>query len=301
MPPLPALLSSVLSLLLWMGLQEALNLVSIAAGSEQLPSQQWMQRLVISLQPHLQHIQTGDICQLLQHLAQLDYTPDAQCMAVMLQQIGAQRQQLSPQQLSLLLWSLSNLRHTLQQQFWEDMLRAAEAKLQDFYGPDLAQFLCAAGSIFSSSNSSYDPEVGLQASLAAADTQVQLTLPPGLAAAVAGEVEYQVCEFVGDLSAFDLARLASGLADLGIEPSAKLQDALLKAVYMRTRTIEEKGAVDFALAKLDAKGKKSMHYDPRWTHEELKWLPRRERDKRRIIKENWYRTQWGGFGSKDGR
>jgi hypothetical protein len=64
---------------------------------------------------------------------------------------------------------------------------------------------------------------------------------------------------------------------------------------MRTRTIEEKGAVDFALAKLDAKGKRSMHYDPRWTHEELKWLPRRERDKRRILSEGWYRTQWGGW------
>lgn len=60
-------------------------------------------------------------------------------------------------------------------------------------------------------------------------------------------------------------------------------------------SIDEKGAVDFALAKLDAKGKRSMHYDPRWTHEELKWLPRRERDKRRILKEGWYRTQWTGW------
>ncbi len=33
----------------------------------------------------------------------------------------------------------------------------------------------------------------------------------------------------------------------------------------------------------------------RWTHEELHWLPRRERDKRRIIKEGWYRTKWGGW------
>jgi hypothetical protein len=38
-------------------------------------------------------------------------------------------------------------------------------------------------------------------------------------------------------------------------------------------------------------------FDPRWTHEELHWLPRNERDKRRIIKEGYFRTQWGGFSA----
>lgn len=38
----------------------------------------------------------------------------------------------------------------------------------------------------------------------------------------------------------------------------------------------------------------------RWTHEELRWLPRRERDKRRIIKEGWYRTKWGGWSPGSG-
>eukprot|EP00878_Enallax_costatus_P021104 GHUV01022335.1.p1 GENE.GHUV01022335.1~~GHUV01022335.1.p1 ORF type:complete len:288 (+),score=107.45 GHUV01022335.1:350-1213(+) len=275
-------------------MQEGLSLVSTAAGSAQPPSQRWMQQLMSLMQPHRQQLQATDACQLLQQLSLVDYTPTQQWMSAAVQQACAQLQQLSTQELSGLLWSLSNLRHTPQQQHWQDILTAAEFKLQDFYGPDLAQFVCAAGSIYSSSNSSYDPEVGVTA--ADAPTSGGLTLPDGWSAAIAAEVEYQVSEFVGDLSAFDLARLASGLADLSIQPSQKLQDALLKAVYMRTRTIEEKGAVDFALAKLDAKGKKSMHYDPRWTHEELKWLPRRERDKRRIIKENWYRTQWGGYG-----
>jgi hypothetical protein len=33
----------------------------------------------------------------------------------------------------------------------------------------------------------------------------------------------------------------------------------------------------------------------RWTHEELSWLPRRERDKRRILKDGWFRTKWSGW------
>lgn len=203
-------------------------------------------------------------------------------------------------------------------------MSSAQGRLEGFYGPDLALLVCGAGSILSSTVSSFDPEGGVrlqqaadaaaapgdvaQATPAAVDTarasapspsstssSEQLPLPAGFADAVLAEVQYQVTEFPADLGAFDLARMASGLADLGISPSTVLQDRLMKAVYMRTRTIEEKGAVDFALAKLDAKGKKSMHYDPRWTHEELKWLPRRERDKRRLIKEGWYRTQWTGW------
>ncbi len=69
----------------------------------------------------------------------------------------------------------------------------------------------------------------------------------------------------------------------------------MKAVYGKTRSVVDKAAVDFALSRLDEDSDKSMHYDPRWTHEELRWLPRRERDKRRILSEGWYRTQWGGW------
>lgn len=71
-------------------------------------------------------------------------------------------------------------------------------------------------------------------------------------------------------------------------------DCAAQAVYSKTNTIEEKAAVDFALAKLEA-GARTMVFDPRWTHEELRWLPRSERDKRRIIKEGWVRTKWGGW------
>ena len=60
--------------------------------------------------------------------------------------------------------------------------------------------------------------------------------------------------------------------------------------------------MDFALARLEGVGHdRSMHFDPRWTHEELNWLPRRERDKRRILKEGWQRTQWGGFAAGGNR
>lgn len=304
-------------------LQELLGLLSAAAAAsstEQLgqqPSQAWMQKLEQASLPLIQQMQAAEACQALQHLSQLDFTPDDQWMTAAMQQLCTQLPQLSTAQLSGLLWSLSNLRHTPHPQQWTALLQAAATNIQDFYGPDLAQFVCAAGSIYANSNSSFDLETGARQQVLAAEPAVgtppaaapapaaglaagqpALALPEGWQVAVAQEVQYQVTEFVGDLGAFDLARLASGLADLGITPSSSLQDVLLKAVYMRTRTIEEKGAVDFALAKLDAKGKKSMHYDPRWTHEELHWLPRRERDKRRILKEGWYRTQWSGWRSR---
>jgi hypothetical protein len=237
-------------------------------------------------------------------------------MAAVLTDLCSRLQDLSTAQLAGLVWSLSNLRHMPTQQPWQAVLAAAQARLEEFYGPDLATLVCGAGSILSSGNSSFEPEGGVRVQLAkvgaaaaeasgqtdaagdgdSSSSTSQLVVPAGFADAVLAEVQYQITEFPADLGAFDLARLASGLADLGISPTAALQDRLMKAVYMRTRTIEEKGAVDFALAKLDAKGKKSMHYDPRWTHEELKWLPRRERDKRRLIKEGWYRTQWTGYG-----
>jgi hypothetical protein len=310
-----------------------LALLSNAAAddsSSQPPSQAWMQQLAAQAAPMLQQLQAPQACQVLQQLAELDYTPGEEWMAAMMQQLCSQLAQLSTKQLTNLLWSLSNLRYTPQQQHWAALLSAGQSRLQDFYGPDLAYFLCAAGSTYANSNSSFDLETGARqqpgmaadanagsgdagtwllgvgatsseapkptaAAPAGPAAQTRLTLPEGWQAAVGEEAEYQVSEFVGDLGAFDLARLATGLADLGVTPSSRLQETLLKAVYMRTRTIEEKGAVDFALAKLDAKGKRSMHYDPRWTHEELKWLPRRERDKRRILSEGWYRTQWGGW------
>lgn len=261
---------------------------------------------------------------MLQLLSRLDFTPHSSWMQQLLTGLCSRLQELSTQQLAGLLWSLSNLRYTPDPQQWQELLQAAQGRLEEFYGPDLALLVCGAGSILSSTSSSFDPEGGVRLQQRAADAAAaaaapsapdadasmqvplvssssssslgQLVLPAGFADAVLAEVQYQVTEFPADLGAFDLARLASGLADLGISPSTALQDRLMKAVYMRTRTIEEKGAVDFALAKLDAKGKKSMHYDPRWTHEELKWLPRRERDKRRLIKEGWVRTQWTGYG-----
>lgn len=282
-----------------------------------LPSQAWLQQVLTAAQPLLQ-TSPSSTCEALQLLSQLDFTPPRDWMQAVLQGLCSSVADLSTQQLAGLVWSLSNLRYTPTPQQWQAILTAAQDKLEDFYGPDLALLVCGAGSISSSTSSSFDPAGGLrqqhppgtadevapaseqypEGDLSASTSSIsttQLPVPDGWADAVLAEVQYQVTEFPADLGAFDLARMASGLADLGISPSTQLQDKLMKAVYMRTRTIEEKGAVDFALAKLDAKGKKSMHYDPRWTHEELKWLPRRERDKRRILKDGWYRTQWTGW------
>lgn len=289
---------------------------AVPPPSASLPSQAWMQQLLESAEPLLQQSPVSATCETLQLLSRLDYTPDSTWMVGVLSALCSRLQDLSTAQLAGLVWSLSNLRHTPTQQQWQAVLAAAQARLEDFYGPDLATLVCGAGSILSSGSSSFEPEGGVRvqpAGLGAAaeasgqadaagtsdgnsDSSSQLVVPAGFADAVLAEVQYQITEFPADLGAFDLARIASGLADLGISPTSALQDRLMKAVYMRTRTIEEKGAVDFALAKFDAKGKKSMHYDPRWTHEELKWLPRRERDKRRLIKEGWYRTQWTGYG-----
>ena len=59
--------------------------------------------------------------------------------------------------------------------------------------------------------------------------------------------------------------------------------------------------MDFALHKLassESESLTSMHYDTRWTHEEMScagWLPRHDRDKKRIIAEQWQRSLWGGW------
>jgi hypothetical protein len=295
----------------------------VAAAAAALPSQPWLSAVLAAAQPQLQAAAPAGAVELLQLLSQLDVTPDAPWMDALLTHTSGTAGQLQPPQVAALVWALSNLQHTPSQQQWSALLVAGQRQLQDFYGPDLALFVCGAGSIYSSSSASFDPSGGVRAAAVAAAAAAvaagdgsdgsaggssssssssgscthSLSLPPGWADAVLAEVGYQVTQFPADLGAFDLARLASGLADLAISPSAALAERLLKAVYMRTRTIEEKAAVDFALAKLDASGKRSMHYDPRWTHKELKWLPRRERDKRRLIKEGWYRTQWGGWSS----
>ncbi|GBF88250.1 hypothetical protein Rsub_00962 [Raphidocelis subcapitata] len=200
-----------------------------------------------------------------------------------------------------------------------ELLAAAARQLPDFFGPDLAKAVCAGATLAAAAAAAAAaPGGGAPAAAAAAPGGAPAAAaappPPAVdaawAAAVLAECEYQLVEFSADFGAFDLARLALGLSllsDLGADPRSvqgpggwpeagqRLRDALLKAVYARTRTIEEKAAVDYALARLDAKGKRSMHYDPRWTHEELSWLPRRERDKRRILKDGWYRSQWSGW------
>ncbi|EFJ42323.1 hypothetical protein VOLCADRAFT_107300, partial [Volvox carteri f. nagariensis] len=122
------------------------------------------------------------------------------------------------------------------------------------------------------------------------------TVDPELVRALGDEIRYQLTEFDADFDAADLGRLISGMAGLWLGPAVagdeEYRRILMKAVYGKTRSIVDKAAVDFALSRLllDDPEARSMHYDSRWTHEELRWLPRRERDKRRILKEGWYRT-----------
>ena len=151
----------------------------------------------------------------------------------------------------------------------------SQGRLSDFYGPDLAALVSSCGSICTIRKTQDQGESSWKEALST-------------------EVTYQLKEFTADFVAFDVALMISGLADLDIPCTPDLKGAIMKGVYTKTRTIEDKSAVDFALVKLEERGEKSMLYDPRWTHEELRWLPRRERDKRRILKEGWKRTQWGG-------
>jgi hypothetical protein len=230
-----------------------------------------MEQLCAATTPILQELDNTSICALLQHLTQLNYTPPPSWMQALIAKPCSDPSTFTPAQLSSFLWYLSNLQHPLEAAAVQKLLEAVNMHLQDFYAPDLCRLVSALGAIWEEPKGSE------------------------LVADLAKECEYQLVEFTADFEAFDLARLATGLAELGVPPKERLQGALIKAVYMRTRTIEEKAAVDFALAKFDSKGEKSMHFDARWTHEELNWLPRRERDKRRLLKDGWYRTKWGGW------
>ncbi|WIA28837.1 hypothetical protein OEZ86_011364 [Tetradesmus obliquus] len=144
-------------------LQDLLALLSAAAAdddSSEPPSEAWVQQLTARAAPLLQQLQAPQACQVVQQLSQLDYTPGEQWMGAVMQQLCSQLQGLTPQQLSGLMWSLSNLRYTPVQQHWAALLSAGQSCLQDFYGPDLAYFLCAAGSIYANNNSSFDLETG---------------------------------------------------------------------------------------------------------------------------------------------
>ena len=253
--------------------QDALQLFAAAANSSTQPSSVWMQQLCTATTPILQKFDTPGICALLQHLAEINYTPPPPWMQALVAKPCSDPSVLTPAQLCSFLWSLSNLQHTLEAAAVQKLLEAVRTQLQDFYAPDLCRLVAALGAIWEEPQGSE------------------------LVSEIAAECEYQLVEFPSDFEAFDLARLATGLAVLGVAPTERLQGALIKVVYMRTRTIEEKAAVDFALARLDSKGKKSMHYDARWTHEELQWLPRRERDKRRLLKDGWFRTKWSGWAA----
>lgn len=173
-------------------------------------------------------------------------------------------------------WAVAILRHL-----------TSQGRLADFHGPDLSVLVSSCGSLCSYNKpAAQQPRDEGSGSKEAAWKD-----------ALSSEVTYQLKEFTSDFVAFDVALMISGLADLEVPCTPGLKAAVMKGVYTKTRTIEEKAAVDFALVKLEEGGEKSILFDPRWTHEELRWLPRIERDKRRILKEGWKKTQWGGYAA----
>ncbi|KAJ9531420.1 hypothetical protein QJQ45_006874 [Haematococcus lacustris] len=87
---------------------------------------------------------------------------------------------------------------------------------------------------------------------------------PKMQDAIMAEALVQLTDFSSDFQAADLTRLISGLADLklGGQISSDLRFKLMRAVYGKVNSIEDKAGVDFALAKLDSR-ESSMHYDTR--------------------------------------
>jgi len=228
--------------------------------------------------PSLSTVPLLQLSQVLAAAVQDGVNPTAVWQAGVLDLIHEQLPTLSEEEmptLAALVWAVSELGCTPAQPW----LHTVAAKVQQgiesgsFLAPDFCQLVAALGSM------GYKPDA-------------QWT------AALMKEVQLQLAEFLSDFNATDVARMASGVADMGLAPimfaTEDLNRLFMKAAYSKTKTIEDKAAVDFALAKLSA-DERSMHYDPRWTHEELSWLPRNERDKRRLIKENWVPSQWGGY------
>lgn len=251
--------------------EELLRLIhqAEACSSESRPSDEWLLSFLQACSAQGDALTAASLLEIMQTVTKLRCSLPQDQVDALLRRLGSQASALSTQQLADAVWCASELKHTPDAEALSGMLQSAQDRFEDFLAADLCRLLCAVGCI-------------------------EQAPPAPWVAAAASEVQFQLTEFLSDFKALDLAQLISGIADLQIPLSAEFNRVLMKAVYTCVHTIEDKGAVDFALAKLNAE-KKSLLFDPRWTHEELNWLPRRERDKRRIIKQEWQRTQWGGW------
>ncbi|MEW5308845.1 MAG: hypothetical protein WDW38_000775 [Sanguina aurantia] len=189
-----------------------------------------------------------------------------------------------------LVWGVSEMRIDPGGPLLAELWAILEPQLQDLLGSDLATLTCGLGIIVVETGRPLQPPQPPASSSASPAEQLQQHRQRWVQV-LGTEAEYQLKQFPTDFDAFSLARLVSGLAGLGFDPEAGFRTILMRAVYPSMKTIEEKAAVDFALAKF---GKVSMKYDTRWTFAEMHWLPGHERDKRRIMKENWVKTQWTG-------
>lgn len=202
----------------------------------------------------------------------LDSPPTAvhEEMATLLDQLKPELLVSSTEQIASLAWLLSELGFQPKSSWVDEFYSVVGSKLDMFLAPDLCRLVCAISSFEAKPNS------------------------PTLQT-ILNEAEYQLKEYTNDFTAFDVARLITGCGQLGIV-SDLLMEGLEKAIYLKVKTIEERAAVDYALTQIDS-GVRSIKFDTKWDFEGLHWLPRHERDKRRIIKDNWYRTQWQGWKS----
>lgn len=171
--------------------------------------------------------------------------------------------------LATLAWTLSEIGHQPQQTWLAVFYPVVEEQLDSFFASDLCSLVCAVGLFDSKPSANWLRKV--------------IT-----------EVEYHLKEYVNDFSAYDIARYLTGLGDLGVSGNDGFQELVQKAIYLKVKTIQERAAVDYALTRFDS-GLKTSVYNTKWTFEEIHWLPRHERDKKRIVKENWEKTQWQGW------
>lgn len=229
-------------------------------------TQGWVDALAGSVRCPLDSLSMPDTIRLFSALAELKCKPPQAWLQHLEQKVQGG---LRPDEIASIIWSLAELDCVPSDAWLTAMLAAARQLLSEFLAPDLSRLVCAVATLDASP-------------------------PPGWTRDAVEEATFQLREFGADFSAMDVARLASGMAKLLQEPDEEFREAALAVATAKTRTMEERSAVDFALGQLRV-GTRTLATDPRWTHEELNWLPRRERDKRRIMKDNWERTQWQGW------
>jgi hypothetical protein len=283
-----------------------------AAAAGQAPPDEWLAAALPVLEAELPALAPA-----LTALAAVGCAPPAGWAAAALAALQAGFGRMDSRQLAAAFWAVGELGVEPPPAWAAAAHGALLARLPDFFAPDFAAAVCAVGSWEAKPTAEWAAAVAGEAAFQLGAFAADFA-PRDLARLISGAPPPPPLPRLMSLGAFTSPphrslppfcsndaipatwppiadrRHRAGLADVGAPVDEALRTPLMTAVHLRLRTIGDKAAIDFALAKLEA-GARSMHFDPRWTHEELHWLPRRERDKRRILKDGWYRTKWGGW------